>query len=495
MNIQDEIYDLVVIGGGASASLLSLSIFKLDPNFKVLIIETNSQFPRKIGESIVDLTAVFIKTLDIEHILEKHSVKTGVRFLFNETNSTDLADIAEFASPTMPGLVRGYHLNRSLFDQQMLDEVESKGAYLYRPAKIIDSKFEEFQNELTLELAGIIKKVKSKWVVDASGRSRYIANKLNWSDRTINPNRSAIMAHFKNVAPSSKWDTPRNDYWENCSIGSRAYSTTHLMRKNCWWWIIKLDEEITSLGMVYDNTKLSFDDYENYFLETISNDSQLSSLVKGAKMETIKEVKDVAYICENLHSKGIALLGDSGAFIDPLISPGLEMIGQQSIWLAELLTKDKANGKYDARGWAKYSTVFNKAYESRLRLYKNAYNFMESKDIFSVWLMQGNYFYFSTVVYPAIVFKRFLKWPMNFNVLESAVLKFFESRLNKIHNRRIEQNRTSKTAKNAIEYSGVRVPSNILLFMLMPIYLLSKSSLAYLKLEAEELSYRLKSNS
>jgi len=109
--------------------------------------------------------------------------------------------------------------------------------------------------------------------------------------------------------------------------------------------------------------------------------------------------------------------------------------------------------------------------------------------------MQGNYFYFSTVVYPAIVFKRFLKWPMNFNVLESAVLKFFESRLNKIHNRRIEQNRTSKTAKNAIEYSGVRVPSNILLFMLMPIYLLSKSSLAYLKLEAEELSYRLKSNS
>ena len=495
MNIQDEIYDLVVIGGGASASLLSLSIFKLDPNFKVLIIETNSQFPRKIGESIVDLTAVFIKTLDIEHILEKHSVKTGVRFLFNETNSTDLADIAEFASPTMPGLVRGYHLNRSLFDQQMLDEVESKGAYLYRPAKIIDSKFEEFQNELTLELAGIIKKVKSKWVVDASGRSRYIANKLNWNDRTINPNRSAIMAHFKNVASSSKWDTPRNDYWENCSIGSRAYSTTHLMRKNCWWWIIKLDEKTTSLGMVYDNTKLSFDDYENYFLETISNDSQLSSLVKGAKMETIKEVKDVAYICENLHSKGIALLGDSGAFIDPLISPGLEMIGQQSIWLAELLTKDKANCKYDARGWEKYSTVFNKAYESRLRLYKNAYNFIESKDIFSVWLMQGNYFYFSTVVYPAVVFKRFLKWPMNFNVLESAVLKFFESRLNKIHIRRIEQNRTSKTAKNAIEYSGVRVPSNILLFMLMPIYLLSKSSLAYLKLEAEELSYRLKSNS
>ena len=162
MNMQDEIYDLVVIGGGASASLLSLSIFKLDPNFKVLIIETNTQFPRKIGESIVDLTAVFIKTLDIEHILEKHSVKTGVRFLFNETNSTDLADIAEFASPTMPGLVRGYHLNRSLFDQQILDEVESKGAYLYRPAKIIDSKFEEFQNELTLELAGIIKKVKSK---------------------------------------------------------------------------------------------------------------------------------------------------------------------------------------------------------------------------------------------------------------------------------------------------------------------------------------------
>ena len=108
-------FDLIIIGGGISATLLCLSIYKRDPEFKILIIEKSIQFPQKIGESVVDLTAVFLKSLNIDHLLTDQTHKTGVRFLFNELNSSDLSDIAEFASPTLPGAVKGYHLNRSVY--------------------------------------------------------------------------------------------------------------------------------------------------------------------------------------------------------------------------------------------------------------------------------------------------------------------------------------------------------------------------------------------
>ena len=100
MKTNREKYDLIIVGGGAAASFLCLSIFKLNPNFNILILEQSITFPLKIGESLIDMTALFVQRLGIEHILTEQTTKTGIRFLFNESNSFDRADVAEFASPS-----------------------------------------------------------------------------------------------------------------------------------------------------------------------------------------------------------------------------------------------------------------------------------------------------------------------------------------------------------------------------------------------------------
>tara|TARA_B110000285_G_C15142219_1_gene631717 strand:- start:6884 stop:8362 length:1479 start_codon:yes stop_codon:yes gene_type:complete len=483
-----DIYDLIIIGGGVSASFLCLSIYKLNPSFKILIIEKNSDFPRKIGESLVDLASIYVKSLGIKHILDKHTTKTGVRFLFNETNSSDKESIAEFASPTLPGLIQGYHLDRGRFDQELLDEVEEKGTVVFRPADIINSSFSDFNNELDIEVSGEIKLVKSNWIVDATGRSRFIPNKLNWKDKSINLNTGAIMAHFTDIASDKLWDTKNNEYWDKHSIGLRKYSTTHLMRKNSWWWIIQLDDKNTSIGVVFDKNKIEFDDYEKHFRELLENDNQLSIITKNAECGEIKHIESLPYVCEKIHTRGIALLGESGAFLDPLISPGMELIGQQNIWLAELLTKEKESGKFDSFGWRKYSNTFFKAYDSRLSIYETAYNFIHSYDIFSTWIKQGNYVYFGWVVYPAVIFKTRLKYPLSFNLIERIALKYFKRRFTAINKKRENQKRTSKVKPNTISYSSVWVPDN-LYFLIIPFYLLLKSFWAYIRLEFTELKH------
>ncbi|MCB0838780.1 MAG: tryptophan 7-halogenase, partial [Bacteroidetes bacterium] len=298
-----------------------------------------------------------------------------------------------------------------------------------------------------------------------------------------------IMAHFRHIAPAEEWDTPKNEYWDTCSVGLRKFSTTHLMRKNCWWWIIRLDDTTTSIGVVFDKNEVKFDDYQQFFLNQIANDAQLSVMTQHAERGKISHVETVPYVCQKLYSKGIALIGESGAFLDPLISPGIELISQQTIWLAELLTREKKTGKFQPSAWEKYSKIFFNAYESRLSIYEPAYHYMHSFDIFSAWLKQGNFAYFGTVVYPAILFKQRLKQPFRFNFMERLAMRYFRSRFRQISEKRMIQNRTSDTKPYEIKYSGVRVPGDIR-FLFIPFYLLFKAVWAYVILEGKELFFR-----
>ncbi|MDW3649846.1 MAG: tryptophan 7-halogenase [Bacteroidia bacterium] len=493
MKEKREIYDMIIIGGGLAASFLSLSIFKRNPDFRILIIEKTEYFPQKIGESLLDIAALFVKSLDIDHILSRHTAKSGIRFLFNENKSSDLSQIAEFASPTFPGLIKGYHLDRKLFDQDILDEVDRKGAQIYRPAQILRFSHEDFKNELDLEVAGEFKKVQAKWLVDATGRHRYIPNELKWEDRKIGLNTGAIMAHFKNIAPTEIWDTPQNEYWDTASIGLRKFSTTHLMRKHCWWWIIRLDEERTSIGVVFDKHKVDFEDPQAFFLQQIQEDPQLSLMTEGAERGKIRHIEHLPYVSKHLYSKGIALLGESGAFLDPFVSPGIELIGQQCIFLSELLCQEKESNRFDAKAWKSYEGIFQHAYTSRLRIYEEAYQFMDSYELFTNWLMQGNFMYFVRVVYPAVIFPHRLRLPLRFNLMERVALNYFSQRFKKIYEQRKQQNRQLVYPPNSLKYSGVRLTRGPR-FLLTPIILFAKILGGYLKLELKELNYLFKSD-
>jgi flavin-dependent dehydrogenase len=489
-----EQYDLIIIGGGLSATLLCLSILKRTKDFKILVIEKSDQFPQKIGESIIDLTAVFIKSLEVDHLFTEQLHKTGVRFLFNETNSDNLDHIAEFASPTFPGAIKGYHIDRSIIDQKLLDDVEKKGITVYRPATILNSSFKTFNNKLEVNFNGSIKKVKSRWVVDASGRARVIPKQLNWKNKKIGLNTGAIMAHFDNITLNSVWDTKQNNHWDQQAVGLRKFSTTHLMKENCWWWIIRLNDKRTSVGVVFDKNKVTFDNYEAFFQEQIDKDVQLKLMTKGATKGKVNYVENVPFVSDQLYSKGIALIGESGAFLDPFISPGLEMIGQQTIWLSELLVEDKKTGIFNSKEWKHYSKLFYKSYDSRLSIYKAAYEFMHSYDLFRLWLMQGNFIYFFKVVYPSVLFKSRIKYPLSFNFVEKTAVKYFSWRLNKINLKRKKEIRFSSYKENTLSYSGVKVPKNILLFPFVLFTLFFKSLWTYFSLEFTELKFKFKNS-
>jgi hypothetical protein len=294
------------------------------------------------------------------------------------------------------------------------------------------------------------------------------------------------MAHFKHIQPNEKWDTPENAYWDSKAIALRKFSTTHLMRPNSWWWIIRLDDNTTSIGVMFDKQKIHFDSAEEYFRQLIEQDPELSRMISGAEMSSIRHIEQVPYVSEKLVEQGVALMGDSGAFLDPLFSPGLELIGQQSLWLSDLLVQEKVKGRYDQRSWEKYTSTFHKAYETRLLMYRYAYGIMGSYDLFTAWTKLGNFVYLGTVVYPSVVFKARLKRPLIFSAFQKFSVRMLGARLNKIYERREKNKYYSKTGKDHLAYSGFRVPEDIR-FLFVPILLLMKACFALLKIEITEL--------
>jgi flavin-dependent dehydrogenase len=488
----ENTYDLIVIGGGLAASFLALSILQRNPNFSMLIVEKSQVFPQKVGESLVDLTAIYVSRLGIDHILEKQTVKSGLRYLFHESNSTDLNKVAEFASPTQNGYIRGYHIDRKAFDQDLLDEVERKGVDVLRPAEIVEMKLSDFQNELTISHHGKKRTVQSRWLVDATGRTRFLHQQLGWKDKPITLNTASIYAHFDHIANESLWDAPANNFWNERAIGPRKFSTTHLMREHCWWWIIQLDDQRTSIGVVFDKNKIEFQNPETYFKEQIQSDAQLSIITKDAVCGPVQHVDHLPYVSEQLYSKGVALIGESGAFLDPLLGPGIELICQQTLWLSELLAEDKKSGEFNASAWEKYSKTFYQAYDSRLKIYETAYGFMGSFDIFTAFLRQGNYLYFSRYVFPSVLFRRRMKYPLRLNSLDRIAFNYVKRRFKRIYDQRIRENRISDCKPNTLVYSKIRVPRSYK-FWFVPLHLLFLSGWSYLRLEWTELRHRFQS--
>jgi flavin-dependent dehydrogenase len=331
--------------------------------------------------------------------------------------------------------------------------------------------------------------ITTPWVVDASGRSRVLSKLLHWKDLPIHLQTGSRMAHFKHIQPNEKWDTPENTYWDSKAIALRKFSTTHLMRPSSWWWIIRLDETTTSIGVMFDKTKVKFDDPEAYFKELINNDPELSRMTTGAEMGSIRYIEQVPYVSEKLFEPGIALIGDSGAFLDPLFSPGLELIGQQALWLSEMFVNDKKTSEFDRKAWNRYQIEFLKAYETRITMYQIAYGIMGSYDLFTTWTKLGNFVYLSRIVYPSVVFKSRLKRPLRFTVMERIAVEIIGGRLNRIYEKRSMEGRTSRTSANHLTYSGVRVPKNYR-FVFIPLILFVRALSALVKIERLEISAR-----
>lgn len=325
-----KLYDVIIIGGGPSGSTSATLLAQ--KGLSVLLLE-KELFPREhVGESLIPISYDLLNRQGLIEGMRKISTrKPGVSF---EANDGINRSLWCFKSVIKDDSYLAFHVIRSAFDKLLLDNSKDKGAEVreqYSVKNVILDRADKIVEVFAANPEGKEEKFESKFIIDASGQSTFLGRKLGVKKTYADLDRVATWSHWTNTE------------FDN-SLNEGVIKIIYLGgEKKGWIWVIPVSKEHLSIGVVVNNEhvkekKKKFQNSEDwkkdFYLEELAESYLSTSILKNAKMEhKVAMAGDYSYYCEKKYGDNYALVGDAGAFLDPIFSSGI-YVGMHS---AELL--------------------------------------------------------------------------------------------------------------------------------------------------------------
>lgn len=301
--------DVFVIGcGPAGATAAAL----LAQNGWNVVVAEKDRHPRfHIGESLLPLNMPLFDALGVREAVERIAVhKYGA-----ELNSPDHDKpvTLDFAFAWDRAFPYAYQVRRSEFDQILYENCVARGANVMQECRV--KRVDLFPGGGALITAtdalGQTGQWRARFLVDASGRDTFIANKLQLKTRNPKHASAALYGHFENAR----------------RLPGKAEGNISLFWfEHGWFWFIPLRDGTTSVGAVcwpyYLRQRKS--DPTAFFLETIKLCPPLAARLKEAKLTgPATATGNYSYLSRSMTGPSHILLGDAFAFIDPVFSSGV----------------------------------------------------------------------------------------------------------------------------------------------------------------------------
>lgn len=309
-------YDVVVIGGGPAGATVSALLAEQGHSVAVLERGTIPRF--HVGESLIPETywplerLGLIEKLKVSAFPKKFSVqfvsdgwKESAPFYFDMHNPHE-------SSQT-------WQVERADFDKMLLDNAAEKGAMIRQHAQVLEVLFEgDRATGVKVKLTDAdgnveSKTISSKVVIDCSGTSAFLSNRLKL--RTSDP-------HLRKGTIWTYWKGARRD--EGKDEGATLIMQTE--GKKTWFWYIPLRDDIVSVGctgsMSYMFPKGATPEV-TYQRELERCPALKKRLENATQHLDYYSTKDYSYKSTRAAGDGWVLCGDAFGFIDPVYSSGV----------------------------------------------------------------------------------------------------------------------------------------------------------------------------
>jgi len=336
--MQNDGYDVVVIGGGPSGA--AAATFLQKKGHRCLILEA-SEFPRyHIGESLIPHT---YGTLDRLGLLPKLQAsdfpkKYSVRFV---SESGDRADPFYFSETIDGDAAQTWQVLRSQFDQMCLDNAQQQGVEV-RMRTICKQVLFDDQGQACGVVASThgdesngeqkVTDIPARVVIDASGRSSVIGTQLNLKADVPGLDKASIWSYYQGGRRQPGLDA--------------GETTVFMLPQRGWFWYIPLPDDRVSVGVVASPEYL-FDEGQNYeevFLREVQRCQPLGEmLVDATRDDRVRGIRRLAYRHRQLAGSGWIMIGDSAAFLDPIYSSGLYLALASAELAADCVDKGLTN--------------------------------------------------------------------------------------------------------------------------------------------------------
>jgi len=336
--------DVLVMGGGPAGS--TAAIMLAEKGFRVVLLE-KAHHPRfHIGESLLPANLPLFERLGVaERVRAIGMEKWGAEFISPCDGRRQQFKFAEAWDKSLP---LAYQVRRSDFDEILIRRAAEAGALVVEGCRVREVQLQDGGRSARVEAVhedGRTECWDARYLVDATGRDTFMANRLNAKQRNKKHNSAAMYGHFTGARREP---------------GKREGDISIFWFDHGWFWFIPLSDGNTSVGAVawpsYMRTRTV--GVREFFLATIASCPPLAERLVDAKLATeVEATGNYSYTCNHTHGSNYLLVGDAYAFIDPVFSSGVMLAMTSAAAAAETIDECLKQPGRAARALRRYDRL------------------------------------------------------------------------------------------------------------------------------------------